>query len=130
MARPAADPAKPTTVDEYLAAAPEVARPHLEALRAILSAAAPGATESLKWGQPAFTRQRIVFCFAGYKDHANFMPTPATLDVFRAEVEAAGLSATDGVLRLPYDAPLPVELIRRMAEHRAAAEAGGSRFDV
>ncbi|HWL60013.1 MAG TPA: DUF1801 domain-containing protein [Microbacteriaceae bacterium] len=121
---------KPTNVDEYLDAAPAPARPILEQLRAILIAAAPDAVESLKWRQPAYTRQRIVYCFAGYQDHANFMPTPGTLDAFRDEIEAAGCTATRGVLQIPYAVPLPTDLIRRMAEHRAAAEAGGAKYAV
>ena len=121
---------KPSSVEEYLEAAPVAARPLPERLRTILLEAAPGATESLKWRQPAYTRQRIVYCFGGYRDHANFMPTPATLDAFRDVVLVARLIATPGVVRLPYDAPFPEALIRRIAEHRAAAEAAGAKFDV
>ncbi len=121
-------PGASTPVDEYIAAASDAARPVLERLLAILRAAAPGATESLKWRQPALSRQRIVYCFAAFGDHINFIPTPESLDPFRAEAEAAGLGVTGIMVQIPLDGPFPEDLIRRIAAHRAAAEAAGARF--
>ena len=45
---------KPTTVDEYFAAAPREAQKALHEMRAILKKAAPKATEAVKWGSPRF----------------------------------------------------------------------------
>ncbi|MBO9578570.1 MAG: DUF1801 domain-containing protein [Microbacteriaceae bacterium] len=111
-------PPKPTTVDEYLAAAPEAGRPLLTELRALLREVAPEATESLKWGQAAFEERRILFVFGAFKSHANFAPTRASLEIAADEIDAAALHRTKGILTLPYDRPLPVDIIRRVAEHR------------
>ena len=121
---------KPTNVDEYIAAAPEAARPALERVRAILLEAAAGAVESLKWRQPAVSRQRIVACYAGFADHLNVMPSAETLEAFREEAEAAGCTVTRIVLRVPLDVPLPEDLLRRIAAHRAAAEAAGAPYST
>ncbi len=45
------DPSKPTTVAEYIAAAPEHAREKLRELRDLLKSVAPNATEELKWAR-------------------------------------------------------------------------------
>ena len=49
---------KPSTVDEYIAAAPSYAKEHLQELHAILKKVAPKAIEALKWGTPVFVENR------------------------------------------------------------------------
>ncbi len=112
-------PVKPTTVDEYIAAAPEVARATLRELAAILRAAAPEATEAIKWRSPVWEERRILYSVSAFKAHAVFMPVSSTLDLFREEVEAAGLVTTAHTVQFRYGEPVPAELIRRIAEHRA-----------
>ena len=68
---------KPTTVGEYIAAAPRQAQNKLNELRSILKSVIPGATESLKWGNPVFEKKRILFAYAALRTHLNFMPAPA-----------------------------------------------------
>lgn len=51
-----------TTVDEWISQAPEAQRAQLQELRAIILSLAPDATESLKWGQPCYTRKAL-FCY-------------------------------------------------------------------
>lgn len=109
---------KPTTIDEYIAAAAPAARPVLLELAAILGAAAPDAVEAIKWRTPVWETRRILYSISAYRAHAAFMPTASTLDRFRAEVEAAGLTTTAHMVQLRYDAPVPSELIRRIADHR------------
>ena len=46
---------KATSVDDYLARAPEVTRPVLAELRRIFLAASPKIEETIKWGVPIFT---------------------------------------------------------------------------
>ena len=108
---------KATTVTEYIAAAPPEARRHLRALRALLRKVAPGATECIKWGVPVFEKKRILFAFAAYRTHVNFMPTPSALKPFRKEL--AGFRTGRVSIQLPYDQPLPAPLLRRIAAHRA-----------
>ena len=110
--------AKPTTIDEYIAAAPEQAQEKLHELRALLREVAPNATEAIKWGQPVLEEKRILFSFSAYKDHLNFMPTRSGLVPFKEEL--GGYKTGRDTIQLPYDKPLPRELIRKIAERRRA----------
>ena len=42
------------TVAEYISAAPEMARPHLKAIRAAIQATVPKAEEIISWGKPYY----------------------------------------------------------------------------
>ena len=108
---------KPTTVDEYIAAAPEEAQGLLRELRALLHEVAPDAREAIKWGTPVFEEKRILFAFSAHKAHVNFMPTHASLEPFKDEL--AEYTTGKDTIQLPYDKPLPRDLIRKIAAHRA-----------
>lgn len=108
---------KATTVSGYIAAAPPEARRHLRSLRSLLRTVAPRATEAIKWGVPVFEERRILFAFAAYKTHLNFMPTPSALKPFRKQLE--GYRTGRVSIQFPYDRPLPAALIRRIAAYRA-----------
>lgn len=53
---------KSPAVDEWLSNAPLPQRAQLQELRAIILALAPDASETLKWGQPCYSRQAL-FCY-------------------------------------------------------------------
>ena len=108
---------RPTTVDEYIDAAPKDAQEKLHELRAILRKVAPNAKEALKWGSPVFEENRILFAYTAFKSHLNFMPTRTTLDSFREEL--ANYTTGKDTIQFPYDKPLPKALIRKIAVYRA-----------
>lgn len=107
---------KPTTVTEYIEAAPKEAQKKLRELRAILKKVAPNATETLKWGSPVFEEKRILFSYAAYKSHLNFMPTRPAMEPFREEL--AEYKTGKDTIQFPYDKPLPKALIRKIAAFR------------
>lgn len=107
---------KPTTVDEYIDAAPKEAQEKLRELRAILKKAVPDAVEKLKWGAPVFEDDRILFAYKAFKSHLNFIPTGPALEPFREELSEYKTGKDS--FQLPFDKPLPVELIRKIAEYR------------
>ncbi len=106
---------RPTTIDEYIRAAPGASQPHLRALHAILKRAAPKAEETIKWGNPFFVEPRFVYAFSAHKAHLSFASPAAVLEHFRKVLEAH--DTTQHMLRVRYDERLPEELIRRMAEY-------------
>lgn len=108
---------KASTVDEYITAAPKEAQKPLKEIRSILKKVAPKATEALKWGQPVFEENRILFAYAAFKSHMNFMPTPSSIEPFREEL--ANYTLGKGTIQFPYDKPLPKKLIEKIARHRA-----------
>lgn len=104
---------KPATIAEYISAAPKEARKTLRELHAILKRAAPGAREAVKWSSPVFEEKRILFAFAAFKSHLNFMPTPSAMKPFRKAL--AKYKTGKGSIQFPYGRPLPKSLIRRIA---------------
>ncbi len=109
-------PAKPTTITEYINAAPKEARTKLREMRACLKKAAPGAKESIKWSSPAFSYKRILATFAAFKTHIGFYPTPAALNAFKKEI--AKYKTGKGSIQFPYDKPLPTALITKIMKFR------------
>jgi uncharacterized protein YdhG (YjbR/CyaY superfamily) len=107
---------RPTTIAEYIRAAPREGQPHLRRLYAVLKSVAPEAEEAIKWGVPFFVEPRFLFSFSAHKAHCNFAPTPAALEQFRQEL--AEHQTTKNYLQIPYTKPVPEDLIRRIAEYR------------
>ncbi len=108
--------AKPTTITEYINVAPKEAQKKLREIRVILKKVAPNATEALKWGSPVFEEKRILFAFAAFKSHLNFMPTPSAMKPFKNEL--AIYKTGKGSIQFPYNKPLPKTLIRKIAALR------------
>ena len=108
---------KPTTVDEYINAAPMEAQEKLIEIRGILKKVAPNATEALKWGSPVFEEKRILFAYTAFKSHLNFMPTHSSMIPF--EKELAEYVTGKDTIQFPYNKPLPKTLIRKIATYRA-----------
>jgi uncharacterized protein YdeI (YjbR/CyaY-like superfamily) len=63
---------KSTRVDDYIAAAPEYARPILEKIRKLYHKACPQIEETIKWGVPHFEYQGVVGAMAAFKHHVGF----------------------------------------------------------
>jgi uncharacterized protein YdhG (YjbR/CyaY superfamily) len=106
---------RPTTIAEYIRAAPPQAQPHLHRLYAILKSVAPEAEEAIKWGMPFFVEPRFLFAFSAHKAHCNFAVSVKALQAFRKEL---GKHKTiKGALQIPYDEPLPEDLVRKIAEY-------------
>ena len=108
--------AKPVTVDEYIEGFPDPARKRLGELRGLSRAHAPEATETLKWGAPAYSVETILFIFAGYTKHANVVFTPSTREAFAGEL--SGFRTGKGSVQISYTDPIPAELLGRMIEYR------------
>lgn len=108
--------AKPTTVTEYIAAAPKHARSKLREIRAVLKKVAPSARETLKWGTPVLEEKRILFAYRAFRSHLNFTPTHPALAPFKRELTEY-TTGNDSV-QFRYDEPLPKALIRKIAAYR------------
>ena len=117
---------RPTTVSEYIKAAPAVAQPHLRKLRSILRSVAPKAEETIKWNTPFYVEPRFLFSFAAFKTYCVLVPTPAALAHFAKEL--APYQKTRNFLKLPYAKPIPETLIRRIAKWRVKNIGDGEGF--
>lgn len=107
-------------VEDYFARLTDVQRPHLEALRAMSLAADPEAREELKWNLPAYVRgeNTSLWMLQNFKQHCSLRFPPRFFAEQKADVEAAGYEAGAGFIKLPYDRPLPVDLLKRLMQAR------------
>ena len=108
--------ARPNNITEYINAAPKEAQKKLREIRACIREAAPGAEESMKWGKPAFSYQRILVMFAAFKNHIGFYPTPSAVRAFADDLSE--FVTGDNSIRFPLDKPLPLSLIRKITAFR------------
>jgi uncharacterized protein YdhG (YjbR/CyaY superfamily) len=99
---------RPATIEEYIEAAPPVARPHLRAMNRILQAVAPDGTGVIKWNVPVFWERRVLFGFVAYKAHVSFGPGPATIKHFAKEL--GPYKTGHGTVQFPYANPCPKTL--------------------
>jgi uncharacterized protein YdhG (YjbR/CyaY superfamily) len=106
------------TVSEYLAATPPKARQALKQLRAAIKAAAPGITERISYRIPTFDLDgRRLLYIAAFTEHVGLYPVTAAM-VAKHGPAIAPYRSGKGTLRFPLDAPVPVELVTRVARAR------------
>ena len=107
---------RPTTIAEYIEAAPSAGQPHCRQIYAILKSVAPHAQEAIKWGTPFFIEPRFLFAFSAHKEHLDFAPMAVGLDPFRDRTQ--GYATTKNFLKVRYDQELPEALILEIARRR------------
>ena len=111
------------TIDEYIAAFPVDTQKVLAELRALIKAAAPGATESISYAIPTFDLNgRHLVHFAGYARHIGFYPIASGTEAFKEELKS--FKQGKGSAQFPLDQPLPRDLIRRIVEFRVRENTG------
>ena len=107
------------TVDEYIAGFPDETRAVLQEMRAVITAAAPDATETMSYAIPTFDLNgKHLVHFAGYAGHVGFYPVPSAMAAFAEEL--APYKRGKGTAQFPLGQPLPADLIRRIVEYRVA----------
>jgi len=99
-----------TTVPNYLAELPPDRREPLEALRSMIHAALPDATEAMQHGMPAYELDGMVCALASQKNHmALYVCEPEIVDAHR---EALGkLNCGKGCIRFKKLDELPLDTI-------------------
>jgi uncharacterized protein YdhG (YjbR/CyaY superfamily) len=119
-------------VDDYVAAAPSMARPNLRRLRAAIREAAPDAVESMSYGMPhysfrgesGFASRLCYFGLVKGKDKIAFYTRPQYLE--GSDDEVAPYLSTRSALRFPVDRPLPLRLIKKIVRHGVRKHASRS----
>ena len=104
---------KPQSIDEYIAAQNEAVRPRLEKIRRLIRSAIPDAEERISWSMPTYWKGKNLLHFAASKKHLGLYPGDEAVAHFADDLKDYDVSK--GTIRLPYDADLPAELIRKIA---------------
>lgn len=111
-------PEKPefATVDEYIAGYNKEVRLRMETLRRIILECSPAITEKISWGMPTFVLNGNLIHFSGQKNHIGFHPAPSAILAFQDRL--SGYPCSKGTIRLPYNKPMPYELLREITRFR------------
>jgi uncharacterized protein YdhG (YjbR/CyaY superfamily) len=119
-----------TDVDDYFEQLPAVARPHLDRLRRLSRAAAPTADEVLQWNQPAYLLEaNRLWMLQAFKQHAALRFPLRIVGAHRTEIETAGYDAGSGMIKLPYDRELPIDVLELLMKARLEEyEATGAKW--
>lgn len=107
---------KATTVSEYIQSCPKETQRILREMRSIIQGVLPGASEALKWGQPAYSYETIMVAFAGHKDHINLYTTPSSIRALAQDL--VEFKTGKGSIQFSYDKPLPRKLIEKVVIYR------------
>lgn len=110
------------SIAEYIAEFPPETQQVLEELRALIQAAAPGATEAISYAIPTYDLNGHLVHFAGYARHIGFYPGAEGIAVFKEELKS--YKSGKGSVQFPLGRPLPTDLIRRIVEFRVAKNTG------
>jgi len=114
-------------VEAYIAAVSEPAQTTLRQLREIIRSAVPKeAVEVISYGIPAFALPKAFFGYAAFKRHIGVLPFSGSL-LNSFDQELTPYTRTKSSLHLPYDKPLPTQLIRKLVRARVAAISNPAR---
>jgi uncharacterized protein YdhG (YjbR/CyaY superfamily) len=105
----------PQTVDDYIGGFPPATRAILQAVRATVLRAAPGATECISYRMPAVFLSGVVVCYAAFKNHLGVFPPVEDADV---KAKVAPYAGPKGNLQFPYSSPIPYDLLAEVVKAR------------
>jgi uncharacterized protein YdhG (YjbR/CyaY superfamily) len=103
-------------VTAYIDAAAEPARARLRALRKVILAEAPDAVERIAYGLATWQQAENLIHLGAFQNHIGVYPGAAAVVVFAAELTT--FKTSKGAIQIPHDAPLPLELVRRITRWR------------
>ena len=102
------------TVEQYIAEAPEKAKPILREIRQMVMARCPHAEETMSYKMPAFKAERVFIYFAAFKNHVGIYPPVETpQELVQALQHFRG---PKGNLQFPYAKDIPYELIEHVID--------------
>jgi uncharacterized protein YdhG (YjbR/CyaY superfamily) len=110
-----------TSVDAYIAAAPEKARAKFEELRALIKAAVPKIEERIWYNVPFYWHGGEVVGLSVHKTHVSFGYGSGVLEERdRGALEAKGYKTGKGTFQIGFDQPLPTAMIKKILKTKIA----------
>ncbi len=78
----------------------------------------------MKWNQPMYLlNQTFIIAFSKTQTHLSIAPERACLDHFEEAIHSLGLTRSKELLKVPWDTPVPYELIASMIEYNIQEKA-------
>lgn len=105
-----------STVDEYILSYGGDVQHRMETLRKMIVECSPEITEKVSWGMATFVLNGNLVHFSGEKNHMGFHPSPSAINAFMDKL--GDYKYSKGTIRLPYDRPMPYELLREITMFR------------
>ena len=97
---------------------PEIQQ-RLEEIRQAIKSVVPEAKERISYNMPSFWFHGNLVYYGAFKNHIGFYPASRTVfEKFKDELKIYGQSGK-GTVQFPYNKPLPIDLIKKIAKHRA-----------
>ena len=103
----------PKTIEEYIDRQPAEVQPCLRQLNNTIRTAIPDAMEKISWSMPTYWKGHNLIHFAAFKKHIGLYPGDEAVEAFSDQLRDYYISK--GAIRLPYDQPLPLELVAEIA---------------
>ncbi len=104
---------KAKTVDEYIADAPEAARPLMEELRKVIKTTIPQAEERIAWNAPNYKLNGVLTGFAVFSKHISIGFSEGGLsDEEREMFTSKGYKTGKGTVQIKFNQEVPVEEIK------------------
>ena len=105
---------KAFNVDEYIDRFPVEVQKKLQQIRRTIHKAVPNLEERIRYGFPTFAiNGHNVLYLAGHKNHIGLYPAPRENPEFKEVL--AEYEGGKGTVQFPYDRPLPLALIAKIA---------------
>lgn len=107
------------TVDEFVAQAPDEARPTVNKIRAIIKAALPGVEETMGYGKPYYKYHGWMTGIALYTKHLGVEIWDGLSDSDRQELESLGYKTGSKNFQIQYDQEVPAKILTRLVKAQA-----------
>lgn len=89
----------------------------------------PELNERIAWNQPMFTNEgTFIIGFSYSKNHIAVSPEVKTMQKFKHTIEETGLIHTENIVRIPWEAPIPYELLESFITFNIEDKQGYTTF--
>lgn len=109
-----------TVIDDYLKKIESSKRPQLQRIREIAKQVVPDAQEVISYGMPTLQINGKSFLgFNAHTSHIGIYPYGGEeIEVFKKKISELAYGFSSGAIRVPYDKPIPEELLKEIIRHR------------
>jgi uncharacterized protein YdhG (YjbR/CyaY superfamily) len=101
------------TIDDYIRGQAENIQPYLNQIRELLRITLPNAEERMSWKMPTYWYKHNIIHFAAHSKHIGLYPGDRAIIYFADKL--TDYKTSKGAVQLPYNKPLPLELISEIA---------------